>query len=196
MKVKTEEYGDFKEDTLEKAYIISEKLLKFMINLIEKEDDEQAFMNGFSWGVTNFLGHLYPNLDEFNESSIVFSSSLLDNAIGYRDHIKKTEEGCEFKEQSGEKSDIISHKTLKFMNCDMCGSKVEDSKCNCGTWKICEETHDLPMKKALEEFHEMKRFTFTGDMPQLGCAVVFFRGDYNDCEKIKKFIHEMKGRKF
>jgi hypothetical protein len=40
----------------------------------------------------------------------------------------------------------------------------------------------------------MKRFTLTADAPHLGCAVVFFRGDYNDCRKVEKFIHSLKAR--
>lgn len=80
--------------------------------------------------------------------------------------------------------------------CDMCGSKIVDKKCECGEWHSKEEMENDPMKLALEQFHEMKRFTMTGDAPHLGCAVVFFRGDYNDCQKVQKFIYEMKGRPY
>jgi hypothetical protein len=81
-------------------------------------------------------------------------------------------------------------------NCDMCGTKIEDGKCSCGKWFSKEEMQDNPMMKSLEQFHEMKRFTLTGDMPHLGCAVVYFRGDYNDCQKVKEFIYNMKGRPY
>jgi len=80
--------------------------------------------------------------------------------------------------------------------CDMCGSKIKDGHCECGEWKSKEEMKDNPMKLAIEEFNEMKQFTLTGDAPHLGCAVVFFRGDYNDCQKVQKFIYEMKGRPY
>jgi hypothetical protein len=80
--------------------------------------------------------------------------------------------------------------------CDMCGSKIEDGECSCGSWKSAEEMEDCPMKKAIEKFHDMKKFTLTGDAPHLGCAVVFFRGDYNDCKKVEKFIHQLKGRPY
>lgn len=80
--------------------------------------------------------------------------------------------------------------------CDCCGSKIIDKKCDCGIWVDEEEMKDDPLKLALDQFHTMKRFTLTGDAPHLGCAVVFFRGDYNDCQKVVKFIHEMKGRPF
>jgi len=78
----------------------------------------------------------------------------------------------------------------------MCGSKIVDGECDCGEWKSAEEMKDNPMKLAIDEFHEMKRFTLTGDAPHLGCAVVFFRGDYNDTKKVEKFIHQMKNRPY
>lgn len=81
-------------------------------------------------------------------------------------------------------------------NCDMCGSEIKNSQCSCGTWKSKEEMQDCPIKKSIEHFHEIKRFTLTADAPHLGCAVVLFRGDYNDCKKIEKLIYEMKGRPF
>lgn len=81
-------------------------------------------------------------------------------------------------------------------NCDMCGSKIIQGKCDCGTWLSAEEIKDNPMKQALEYFHDMKKFTMTGDAPHLGCAFVFFRGDYKDCKEVEKFICEMKGRPY
>ena len=78
----------------------------------------------------------------------------------------------------------------------MCGTKIENGKCSCGTWKSVEEMKDCPLKKSIEYFHDMKCFTFTGDAPHLGCAVVFFRGDYNDCQKVQQFIYKMKGRPY
>ena len=80
--------------------------------------------------------------------------------------------------------------------CDMCGSDIVENKCSCGTWKSAEEMKDDPMKIGVEAFHKMNRFTFTGDSPHLGCAVVYFRGDYNDCQKVQQFIYEMKRRPF
>ena len=79
-------------------------------------------------------------------------------------------------------------------NCDMCGSKIENNKCSCGEWISAEDMKDDPMKLALEQFHEMKRFSSTGNAPHLGCAVVFFRGDYLDCKEVEQFIYKMKGR--
>lgn len=86
--------------------------------------------------------------------------------------------------------------TDEMIKCDMCGSKIENSECECGTWLSKEEVENCPIKKSIENFHEMKRFTLTGDAPHLGCAVVYFRGDYNDCQKVQKFIYEMKGRPY
>lgn len=80
--------------------------------------------------------------------------------------------------------------------CDMCGAKIEEGKCLCGIWKTAKESENDPMKLAIEKFHEMKRFCLTGDSPHLGCAVVFFRGDYNDCKKLEKYIFQMKKRPY
>jgi hypothetical protein len=80
--------------------------------------------------------------------------------------------------------------------CDMCGTEINDGKCSCGIWKSPEEMKDCPLKLGLEKFHEMRRFTITGDSPHLGCAVVYFRGDYNDCKKVEKFIYQMKRRPY
>lgn len=81
-------------------------------------------------------------------------------------------------------------------NCDMCGTEIKDSKCSCGTWKSKDEMKECPMLKAVEHFNEMKQFTFSGDAPHLGCAVLFFRGDYNDCIELKMFLYKRKGRPF
>lgn len=78
----------------------------------------------------------------------------------------------------------------------MCGTKIENGLCSCGEWKSKEEMQDNPIRLSIEMFHEMKEFTLTGDAPHLGCAVVFFRGDYNDTKKVEKFIHQMKGRPY
>ena len=72
--------------------------------------------------------------------------------------------------------------------CDMCGYEIKDGRCSCSEWKSEEQMKDFPIKKSLEAFHEMDRLVLTGDAPHLGCAVVFFRGDYNDCEKVRQFI--------
>lgn len=81
--------------------------------------------------------------------------------------------------------------------CDMCGSEInEDGRCECGVWMSAEEHKNHIIKLAIENFHEMKRFTLTSDAPQLGCAVIFFRGDYKDCKKVQEFIYTMKARPY
>lgn len=80
--------------------------------------------------------------------------------------------------------------------CDMCGSPIQEGKCSCGTWRSKEEMEDCPLKKGIDAFHDMKKFTLTGDSPHLGCAVVYFRGDYKDCKAVEKFIYQLKGRPF
>ena len=78
----------------------------------------------------------------------------------------------------------------------MCGSLIENGRCSCGEWKSAEEMKNDPMKLAIEKFHEMKQLTLTADCPHLGAAVIFFRGDYNDCKKVEKFIYQMKNRPY
>lgn len=79
-------------------------------------------------------------------------------------------------------------------NCDMCQFEIVNGKCSCGEWKNSEEMKSHPIKLSLELFHDLKTFSLTSDAPYLGCACIFFRGDYNDCKKIEKFICEMKQR--
>jgi hypothetical protein len=83
-----------------------------------------------------------------------------------------------------------------MIKCDIWGADIVDGQCSCGTWSAQGENETHPMKESLELFHDMKRFTLTGDMPHLGCAVVYFRGDYNDCQSVPKFIYKMKNRPF
>ena len=80
--------------------------------------------------------------------------------------------------------------------CDMCGSQIENGKCSCGTWTTPEENINNPFKISLEKFHEMKTLVTSMDTPHLGCAAVFFRGDYNDCQVIVNYIKKIKKRPF
>ena len=84
----------------------------------------------------------------------------------------------------------------KLTHFDICGSKIENGRCNCGEWKSAEEMKDNPFIKALDAFHEMKKMALTGDAPHLGVAFVFFRGDYSDCLEIDQFIKKLKKRPF
>ncbi len=81
-------------------------------------------------------------------------------------------------------------------NCDMCGTEIKNGECSCGSWKSKEEMKDNPIVKSIEYFHEMRRLCLTADAPHLGCAFVFFRGDYNDCEEVQDFIYKMKDRPY
>lgn len=80
--------------------------------------------------------------------------------------------------------------------CDMCGSAIEQGKCSCGTWidKDNMPKHMMDMKAGLLAFHAMERFTHTCDIPHLGVAVVYFRGDYHDCKTVESYVKAMKGR--
>lgn len=76
----------------------------------------------------------------------------------------------------------------------MCGSAIVENICDCGVWEEISSGH--PIKAALLEFHEMKQIIFTTDIPDLGVAAIFFRGDYKDCKEIEDFILKMKRRPF
>lgn len=84
----------------------------------------------------------------------------------------------------------------EIKKCDMCGKKIENGKCECGQWYIDGELKNHPIPLAIENFHDMKEFILTCDCPPLGCAAIFFRGDYNDCQNVAKFICEIKGWPF
>ncbi len=87
----------------------------------------------------------------------------------------------------------------KIKKCDMCGTAIDDlGKCSCGTWidKDKLPDSDIAMQSALEAFHDMKRMTLTTEIPHLGVACVYFRGDYTDCKEVEYFICKMKGRPY
>jgi hypothetical protein len=81
-------------------------------------------------------------------------------------------------------------------NCDMCGSPIINNKCSCGVWVDADEYKNDPYKIALEKFHKSEQMILTGDAPHLGAAVVYFRGDYNDTQKVREFILNMKKRPY
>jgi hypothetical protein len=81
---------------------------------------------------------------------------------------------------------------MMMKRCDMCGEEIVDGKCSCGVWFEGMEEH--PYNVALREFHKSECMTTSMDAPHLGSAAVFFRGDYNDCMKVREFILKMKGK--
>ena len=81
-------------------------------------------------------------------------------------------------------------------HCDMCGTKIVNNECSCGTWSSPEENLNNPYKLAIEKFHEEKRLTLSMDAPHLGVACVLFRGDYLDTQKVIQFILEIKKRPY
>ena len=70
-------------------------------------------------------------------------------------------------------------------NCDTCGKNIENDEGNSSSLKD-------PIFQALEFFHDTNEFALTEDSNRLGCAAVFFRGDYKDCMIIQEFIHSIK----
>lgn len=86
---------------------------------------------------------------------------------------------------------------MKIEKCDKCGSWINDKgECYCGTWS--ENFRDVPilctMEKALLAYDNMKEqensdSPLTMDHWSGNCAV-FFKGDYELCMKVKKFIED------
>ena len=84
----------------------------------------------------------------------------------------------------------------KLMECDKCHSKIIKNKCSCGTWYDSEDTPTdaLILEAAMLTFNSYHQDIFSADH-HCGCSVIFFRGNYEDCEAVKEFIRKRKGLK-
>ena len=75
-------------------------------------------------------------------------------------------------------------------NCDKCGSKIIDGKCECGIWI---ETQDQPehlvmFERAMVAYNRMNiDHPISGDH-HTGTCIILFKGDYELCEDVKKYI--------
>jgi len=86
--------------------------------------------------------------------------------------------------------------------CDKCQGKIENGKCPCGTWF---ETYDdilefsKLMKKCLDAYgflHDQdKSLDFISGDDCGKTAIMLFKGNYEDCENLKKEYYRMKGLK-
>ena len=82
-------------------------------------------------------------------------------------------------------------------NCDKCGSKINDGKCECGIWFEKEEQPDhlLFMERAIIAYNRMNiDYPLTGDHCS-GTCMILFKGDFELCEDIKKYIEMRKEMK-
>ena len=78
--------------------------------------------------------------------------------------------------------------------CDKCNSKVINGKCDCGIWINRE---DQPknisiFEQAILEYNKLNTddCVLTGNH-YTGTSLIIFKGDYNDCMKVKEFINNL-----
>lgn len=78
--------------------------------------------------------------------------------------------------------------------CDKCQGAIEKGKCPCGSWyeKDNQPNFMQIMEKAIYAYdHMCEQYNddrpFSGDH-HTGNCVVYFKGDYDLCEKVKQFI--------
>jgi hypothetical protein len=79
--------------------------------------------------------------------------------------------------------------------CDKCKSKVNDGKCECGIWLEPPEQPDylLFMERAMTAYDRMNiDYPLTGEKIVTGTCMVLFKGDYELCEDVKKYIEMRK----
>jgi len=86
---------------------------------------------------------------------------------------------------------------MKRINCDKCGSLIENGKCSCGLWY---EDHEKPLftkqcEVAMESFNELYKKGQIGNIMSgdhhSGTCIIMFKGDYDDCMVVKDFIVRM-----
>lgn len=76
--------------------------------------------------------------------------------------------------------------------CDKCNCKIIEGRCDCGIWIKPEEPIDplTPLEDAIIAYNRMNiDYPLTGDHHS-GTCIVLFKGDYDLCKKVKKFIEE------
>ncbi len=79
------------------------------------------------------------------------------------------------------------------MNCDKCGGEISAGLCPCGFWF---EEDDTPngmkvFKDAIKQYNIMNCEDVFGGDHHSGSCFVFFKGDFDKCEIVKKFIREL-----
>jgi hypothetical protein len=80
--------------------------------------------------------------------------------------------------------------------CDKCGTDIIDNHCFCGVWG---EAKDIPVispfEKAILQYNMMCKthdcYTPISGDHHSGTSFIFFKGGYEDCEKVKEFMKTM-----
>ena len=81
-------------------------------------------------------------------------------------------------------------------HCDKCLSPIENGKCSCGYWY---ENNEMPpfanlFAVTISAFNNMETEIFSGDHIATGIAFVYFKGDFEMCEKVKKYIRKLQSK--
>jgi len=79
-------------------------------------------------------------------------------------------------------------------NCDKCNGPIKDGECSCGIWY--DNGDDLPLvlkliKQSTSEFEKLHVNLLGFDDVPSGTAGVFFRGDFEMCEKVKDYVKKL-----
>lgn len=78
--------------------------------------------------------------------------------------------------------------------CDKCHSKIISGKCDCGEWREHGRKGYIAdtLEKAILAFNELNIEHIGGDHFS-GTSFVFFKGDYEMCQKVKQFVQKEQG---
>lgn len=80
-----------------------------------------------------------------------------------------------------------------IVQCDKCGSKIENGHCSCGEWF---ESEDVPqsvknLEKVILDFNKSSKEIRSGDHHSGSCFVLF-KGDWAKCMEVVEFIENYK----
>lgn len=77
--------------------------------------------------------------------------------------------------------------------CDKCLTPIVNNRCSCGMW-YNENDHTMDsylIESVIYLFNSYGTNEMSGDH-HTGTAFVFFKGNYEDCEAVKRFLEERK----
>jgi len=83
---------------------------------------------------------------------------------------------------------------MKRKKCDKCGSKIKDGICDCGIWYEPEEIPEYIriFELAMTTYDRMEiSEPISSEKIVSGTCIVLFKGDYDMCEKVKKYIETL-----
>jgi hypothetical protein len=86
----------------------------------------------------------------------------------------------------------------KRTHCDKCFSEIVNDRCDCGYWidDYKNDSFSVALERAIYAYDHMREQNnsdapFTGDHFSGNC-IALFKGDYEDCMKVRQFIEDLK----